>query len=139
MTCMTPLQRWLLASAHKDAKKVAAWVGSRTPDEAWRDAPPDYLVVLATEPGVLRPRERERFAAFMLGQAHSHCDPKLISQTWISALGRWEKTGHDLPCHGAYPASSSAAPAQAAWLREHAIPNWSVVEETTPCRGGGLA
>jgi len=109
-----------------DEGRLWALTHCHTMRDVWRDARPEWLLWVATRPGVLTDRELRLFAVSAARRVqHLMSDPRSVAALDIAerhATGL--ATGEELAA--AWDAARAAArAAQAAWLRENTLPDFA--------------
>ena len=126
---------------HRACKDGREWAlaNCKTMQEAWDTARPDWLIWIATRPGVLDDRTLRKFAVWSPRQVqHLMTDPRSthaldvaerhadglatdeeLAAAWAAARDAWAAARAAW-----HAARASARDAQASWLRENATPNW---------------
>jgi hypothetical protein len=120
---------------HRACKDGREWALAKctTMQEAWDTARPEWVVWIATRPGVLDDRTLRKFAAWSARQVqHLMTDPRSthaldVAERHADGLATDEElaTAWAAARAAARDAALAAAVAtQAAWLRANAKPNW---------------
>ena len=135
---------------HRACPEGRAWARSNCRDmqQAWDTACPDWLIWIATRPGVLDDRMLRRFAAWSARQVqHLMADPRsthaldvaerhadgLAADDELDAAGdaagdaAWDAAAAAARAAGAAAGAAAwdaARATQAFWLRANATPNW---------------
>ena len=127
-TTNSPLRAWLVRRG-ACPEGLARLPSDATPQQAWEAAPPEDLVWAATRPGVLDDATLQRFACWCVRQVwHLLTDERSRSAVEVAErYAEGQATDEELAAARA-AARDAAWAAQAAWLREHARPDWSAIE-----------
>ena len=101
-------------------------------EDAWAKLKPEWLIWVATRPGVLTQRELRKFAVWCARQVqHLMTDPRSVAALDVAERhAEGLATDEELAAAGAaawdaaVDAAGDARDAQAAWLRENTKPNF---------------
>ena len=122
-------------SARREGREWAL-ANCQTMDDVWRIAKPEWLIWVATCPGVLSHRDLVRFALFCAESVqHRMTDPRStdaldVTQVWLDGrldFGSIHACAAACAARAAYAAYAAAGQQFADWLRENTTPHWSDV------------